>query len=417
MEGPTERTELDAAPDAAASIPAPTPAAPPQAPVPLMDPKRTYAAWGPAAEEEVQAILRSHAYVKGRHVAGLEAEIASFVGTDHAIAVDSGTDALYLVLRAVLEGRPAGAREVILPTFTFVATASAVVNAGGTPVFADVDLETYNLSVDTVLPHLGARTAAIVPVHLFGNPVDMAALRRGLDAGRAKLNGDDPGDVFLLEDAAQAIAASVDGVRAGALGDAATFSFYPSKNLGAAGDGGMVTTSSEKLAHTVRALRDHGQTKKLYDHSWIGTNSRMDEIQAAVLRAKLPHLMTWTAQRQAIAARYDEAFADAPLGLQQIDAGTHAVYHLYTVRIEDPDAPGAPDLRDRVRAALGEAGIGAGVYYPMPLHRQSCFHAFGVSDCPNADRLSATVLSLPCFPGLRPDEQERAIEALLAALD
>lgn len=362
-------------------------------PVPLMAPERVYAAWGPKAEADLLQILRSGHYVKGAHVSGIETEMAEFLGVRHALAVDSGTDALWLVLRAVLADRPADQREVVLPTFTFIATASAVVNAGGTPVFADVDPDSMNISARTTLPLITERTAAVVPVHIFGNPVDMPALREAVGP-----------DMFLLEDAAQAIDATLDGTYAGGLADAGTFSFYPSKNLGAAGDGGMVTTNSPELATMVEALREHGRTKKLYSHERIGTNSRMDEMQAAVLRAKLPHLAGWTQDRRAVAARYDAAFAGTAIRPQAVDPRARSAYHLYTVRVPD---------RDGLKAALGAQGIASGIYYPVPLHLQACFPE-AAGTCPTAESLAGAVLSLPCFPGLREDEQDRVITTVLA---
>jgi dTDP-4-amino-4,6-dideoxygalactose transaminase len=359
----------------------------------------------------VVEILRSHAYVKGEHVAGLEHEFAALVGTEHAVAVDSCTDALFLVLRAVLNERPAAAREVILPTFTFVATAGAVVNAGGLPVFADVDAHTHNLDPASVAALVSEHTAAVIPVHLFGAPADIPAIREAVGSQRYAANGSNGApagsDVFVLEDAAQAVHARVGERRAGALADAGTFSFYPSKNLGAAGDGGIVTTDDGVLAQQVRALRDHGQTCKLYDHEHVGTNSRMDEIQAAVLRLKLPWVEPWTAARREIARRYDEAFAGTAVRPQALLPGSESAYHLYTVRVE---------RRDEVAAALDAAGVGSGVYYPLPLHRQTCFRRYESASCPNADALAASVLSLPCYPGLTPGEQGRVIEALRAAI-
>ncbi len=397
-------------------VPTAAPAAVAQAPVPLMDPKRVYDSWGPAAEGHVLEILRSHQYVKGPHVAGLEREFAEYVGTDYAVAVDSGTDALTLILRAVLADLPADRREVILPTFTFVATASAVVNAGGNPRIVDVDPETFNMAPDALAAALSARTAAIVPVHIFGAPADLGGIRKALDAAPDV----DAASVFVLEDAAQSIGATVSaggepagGVRhTGSLADAGAFSLYPSKNLGAAGDGGFVTTDNERLADIVRALRDHGQSRKLYASDRVGTNSRMDEIQAAVVRTKLPHLDEWTRQRRAVAARYDEVLAGRTAHAQRILDGSVSAYHLYTIRVPE---------RDRVRAALGDAGISTGIYYPVPLHAQECFQGahFGIkasAPCPVADHLAESVLSLPCFPGLTLAEQDRVIQALLPLL-
>ncbi len=380
-------------------------AAEPSAPVPLMDPARVYGDWGPEAEAAVLDVLRSHAYVKGRHVAALEEEFAAYTGTQHAVAVDSCTDALYLVLRAVFNARPADRREVILPTFTFVATAGAVVNAGGHPVFADVDSETHNLCPETVASLVTDRTAAVIPVHLFGAPADVDAIRAAVGAPETNGHPAAPEDVFLLEDAAQSIHATLRGRRTGSLGNAGTFSFYPSKNLAAAGDGGVVTTNDRVLAAAVRALRDHGQTRKLYDHEAVGTNSRMDEIQAAVLRLKLPCVDAWTRSRRGAAARYDEAFEGTAVRPQQVVDGGESAYHLYTVRLGN---------RDEVADALRAADIGFGVYYPLPLHRQSCFARYEPAACPNADALAETVLSLPCFPGLTAGEQERVIEVVLS---
>ncbi len=361
--------------------------------VPLMDPGRIYADWGPEAEDAVVRILRDHVYVKGPEVRAFEEEFARDAGVARAVAVDSCTDALFLVLRAVLEDRPADRREVILPTFTFVATAGAAVNAGGRPVFADVCPDTMNLDPASVARLLSERTAAVIPVHLFGAPSDIQGIRAVL-ADR---------DVLLLEDAAQAVHATLDGRRVGSLGDAATFSFYPSKNLGAAGDGGIVTTDDDRLADLVAALRDHGQTRKLYDHSRVGTNSRMDELQAAILRIKLRMLDRWTGERRAIAARYDLAFQGTAVRPQRLLPASQSAYHLYTVRVED---------RDALRRHLGDRGIATGVYYPVPLHRQNCFAAYPAAACPAGEALAEQVLSLPCFPGLRPEEQDGVIQAV-----
>jgi dTDP-4-amino-4,6-dideoxygalactose transaminase len=267
-----------------------------------------------------------------------------------------------------------------------------------------VDPHTWNLDPACVARLLSERTAAVVPVHIFGAPADMGGLRAVLAAAGS--------DAFLLEDAAQAIEATLDGRMAGALGDAATFSFYPSKNLAAVGDGGVVTTDDEDLAALVRALRDHGQTRKMYDHEHVGTNSRMDELQAAVLHIKLDRVAAWTQERRDLAARYDEAFADLPLAPQQVLAGARSAYHLYTVRTAQ---------RDALRAALGAHGIGCGIYYPVPLHRQRCFQpaggeAGGALACPAADALSAEVLSLPCFPAMTDDEGRRVIAGVRSAL-
>ena len=364
--------------------------------VPLMDPKRVYAQWGPAAEEALVRILREHSFVKGPEVKGLEEEFAKFIGVTRAVAVDSGTDSLYLPLRAVLDDLPANHREVIVPSFTFFATAGAVVNAGGVPIFADVLADSQNIDPASIARLVSDRTAAIVPVHLWGNPVDLPGLRAAL-GGRK---------VFVLEDAAQAVDATVGGRRVGGLADAGSFSFYPSKNLGAAGDGGIFTTNDPKLADLVAMLREHGSSQKLYHHERVGKNSRMDEMQAAVVRRKLPFLPAWTASRQAVAARYTAAFADLrEVATPATLPGGTNVFHLYILRAE---------RRDELLAHLKARNIGAGVYYPVPLHRQPCFAKFSPAACPVSDRLATETIAIPCFPGLRTDEQDVVVAAVRA---
>ena len=363
-------------------------------PVPLMDPKRTYSDWGPAAETALVKILRDHAYVKGPEVKGLETEFAAYTGTKRAVAVDSGTDALYLPLRAILDDRPADHREVIVPSFTFFATAGAVANAGGVPVFADVREDSQNLDPASVARLASERTAAVIPVHIFGNPADLPAIRSALGGRKA----------FVLEDAAQAVDATVSGKRVGSLADAGAFSFYPSKNLGAAGDGGIFTTNDDRMADLVASLREHGSTTKLYHHERIGKNSRMDEMQAAVVRRKLPALPRWTAQRQEIGRRYAEGLKDvSEVRLPVTLPGATHVHHLYVVRVP---------RRDELATALRAQAIGSGIYYPVPLHQQPCFKKFGLATCPVSDRLAGEVLALPCFPGLKPEEQDRVVRAV-----
>jgi dTDP-4-amino-4,6-dideoxygalactose transaminase len=231
-------------------------------------------------------------------------------------------------------------------------------------------------------------------VHIFGNPADLPAIRSAL-GGRK---------VFVLEDAAQAVDATVGGKRVGSLADAGAFSFYPSKNLGAAGDGGIFTTNDDAMADLVGALREHGSTTKLYHHERIGKNSRMDEMQAAVVRRKLPSLAKWTALRQDVARRYAEGLAGIPeVRLPTTLPGATHVHHLYVVRVA---------RRDDLATALRAQAIGSGVYYPVPLHQQPCFKKFGLASCPVSDRLATEALALPCFPGLRPEEQDRVIRAV-----
>jgi dTDP-4-amino-4,6-dideoxygalactose transaminase len=311
-----------------------------------------------------------------------------------AIGVSSGTDALLVSLMALGIGP---GDEVITPTFSFFATAGSVVRAGATPVFADVDRDTLMLRAEDVRPLLGPRTKAIIPVHLYGLCADMdPLLALAADAG-----------VAVIEDAAQAIGATSGGRAAGTFGTTACFSFFPSKNLGAFGDAGLVTTGDEALAAKIRRLRNHGAERRYYHHE-IGGNFRLDALQAAVLRVKLPHLAAWNASRQRNAATYRELFRAA--GLNQVrlpvePPGRSHIYHQFVIRVPD---------RDRVREHLTARGIGTDVYYPVPFHRQQCFA--GIVDpgrrLPVADRASAEVLALPIFPELTRAEQEHVVASL-----
>ncbi|MGE3755356.1 MAG: DegT/DnrJ/EryC1/StrS family aminotransferase [Planctomycetota bacterium] len=370
-------------------------------PVPLMDPQRTYGAWGPDAERDVLAVLRSNTFVRGPRVAELERRMALRLATARAVAVGSGTQALSLVLGAWLRDRAPDAREVVVPAFSFIATAGAVLEAGGTPVFADVDAESFLLDPASVAEVASARTAAVVPVHLFGAPVDLAPLRAALDAAGAS-------DALVLEDAAQAIDATWQGAPVGSLGDAAAFSFYPSKNLAAAGDAGLVSTPDVALADRVARLREHGAGAVAYEHLEPGTNARMDEMQAAVLLARLAHLSSWTADRRLQAQRYIEALAGSAATPQRVDPRAESAWHLFVVRVA---------ARDAVRARLAEAGVSSGVYYPLPLHRQPALGPWNRRALPVAERLAGEVLALPCFPGLTDGEQQRVLDALRRALD
>ena len=383
----------------------PTPSPPPQARprllpppdpprIPLMDPRRVYAEWGPAAEREVVEVLRAHAYVKGAHVTALEREFAEVAGVRHAVAVDSGTDALFLVLRAWLGVRPRGRREVILPSFTFVATASAVVNAGGWPVFADVDPETHNLDPEAVGRLLSRRTAAVIPVHLFGSPADLTGLARSLAHRR----------VPVLEDAAQAVGATLHGrpVRGSSAAPGPSPSTRP-RTSARRGTAAWSPPTRRTSRGVVAALRDHGQEKKLYDHALVGTNSRMDEIQAAVLRVKLRRLRAWNEARQGIGARYDLALRGTAFRPQRVLPGATSVYHLYTVR--------AP-RRDEVRAGLAARGVSTWGLLPRPAPPTGLLHALRAGRLPGGGRLGGGRALAPRFPGLSTEEQEETLRAL-----
>ncbi len=351
---------------------------------------------GPALEEAVLDVLRSGRYVLGPHVERLEQAFAELCGVDHAVGVSSGTDALVLGLLA-LGVRPGD--HVVTSPFTFFASAGTIAWIGAVPRLADVDPETGLLDPDAAAAAIDDETTCLLPIHLYGQLADMEAFRSLADAR----------GLTVLEDGAQAHGASRDGVRCGERGDAATFSFYPTKNLGAAGEAGLVVTRREGVARRLRELRDHGMTAK-YTHDHLGTNARMDAFQGAVLGAKLPHLEAWNARRREIATRYHAAFADAPAVAPlavACDAGH--VYHQYTVRIRG----GVP--RDEVHAGLAERGIHAAVHYPRPVHFQEAAASwgYGPGDLPHAEQLCREVLCLPIHPFLSDGDTGRVAEAVL----
>lgn len=364
--------------------------------IPLSDLARQAAALAPELTAAAARVLASGAYVLGPEVDAFEAEMARCVGTASAVAVASGTDALLLALRAAGVGP---GDEVLTSPFTFFATVSAILGAGAVPVFADIDPATFALDPAAagaaLAAHPGVR--AIVPVHLYGRPAPVDAL--------AALG------VPLVEDAAQALGASSGGRAAGALGLAGCFSFFPTKNLGGFGDGGMVTTDDLDLADRVRLLRAHGARPR-YTHQVVGTNSRLDALQAALLRVKLPHLDGWLAARAAHAVAYTRELAglDGLVLPGEPPSGRHA-WHQYTVRVRG-------GRRDGLRAQLASEGVQTGVYYPAPAHLQPALRdlGHGPGDFPEAERASAEVLSLPLFPELRDDERERVVTAVRASL-
>lgn len=360
--------------------------------VPLLDLKAQYATLREELDRAVARVVESQGFVLGPEVEAFEEEIARYVGVEHAVGVASGTDALLLPLQAL--GAERGA-EVIVPSFTFFATAGAVWNAGLRPVFCDVDPGTFNVNAATLEAVWTDRTVAVVPVHLFGRtaPMDeIMALARGRGA-------------FVLEDAAQAIGARGPAGNAGAVGDAGAFSFFPTKNLGGFGDGGLVTTNDADFAERIAKLRVHGG-RQMYHHEVVGTNSRLDALQAAVLRVKLPHLDRWAAARAENAARYREGLADVAEVIVPEHVPGH-VYNQFTLRVR---------RRDELRAFLQERGIGSGVYYPVPLHLQECFASLGgvPGDLPVTETLCREVVSLPVFPELGAERIERVCEAVRA---
>ena len=365
--------------------------------IPLLDLRAQYASIAAEIRAAMDEVLQTQQFILGPQGSALEAEVAALCQCRYAVGAGSGTDALMLALRAAGVGP---GDEVIVPVFSFIATAGAVTALGARPVFADVRADTFNIDPAQIKSSETRKTKAIVPVHLYGLPAEMDTINE--IARRHALT--------VIEDNAQAIGARYKGRRTGGLGDAAAISFYPTKNLGAYGDAGMLVTGSEELARRVRALRNHGQTGK-YISAEAGWNSRLDELQAAVLRVKLRHLNEWQRARQEHAATYNRILAGvAGVTTPQLPEGCEHVYHQYTVRITGGQ-------RDRAQACLAERGIGSTVYYPAPFHLQPIYASlgYGRGDFPAAEKAAEEVLSLPVYPELTPAQIERVAEALAAA--
>ena len=370
-----------------------------RAAVPLLDLEAQYL---PLRDDILAAIARvcdSHRFIMGPDVEARERELAAGLQAGEGIAVSSGTDALLAVLMALGIGP---GDEVITSTYSFFATAGSIVRVGATPVLVDIDPATCNLDPAAVNAAVTARTRAIMPVHLYGLCADMdPILAAAAQAG-----------VPVIEDACQAIGATYKGRQAGSMGTAACFSFFPSKNLGAFGDAGLVTTRDPRLAHEIRLLRNHGAEPK-YFHKRIGGNFRMDSLQAAVLRVKLPHLARWTAMRRANAERYEALFEAAGLvgqvALPITPSECGHIFNQYVVRVPD---------RDRVRAFMTERGIGTEIYYPVPFHLQECFAGLGYArgEFPQAEAAADTTLALPIYGELTAGQQEAVVAAMRDAL-
>jgi dTDP-4-amino-4,6-dideoxygalactose transaminase len=347
--------------------------------VPLLDLKAQYATIKPELDAAVHAVLDSGRFIQGPEVTGLEAEVAAYSRVGHAAGVASGTDALLLALRALGVGP---GDEVVTTAYSFFASASTIALLGARPVFCDIEPDTWNLDPAKLGACLSAKTRAVVPVHLFGQCADMPAIRALCD----------PHGIPVLEDAAQAIGSEWQGRRAGEMGAAACFSFFPSKNLGGIGDGGMVVAADDALIDRVRLLREHGARPK-YHHHVLGQNSRLDALQAAVLRVKLRHLEAWHAGRQANAALYRELLAGTDVGLPVARPEARHIYNQFVIRTP---------RRDGLKQHLAGAGIGTEVYYPRPLHLQECFAGLGhrAGDFPEAEAAAAETLALPIYPEL-----------------
>ncbi len=364
-------------------------------PVPMLEVDRQNGPLRVEIDAAIAEVIDSGAFVQGPACRELEQAMAEYCGTRHAIGCASGSDALLLSLMALGVGP---SDEVVLPSFTFFATAGAIWRLGAKPVFADILADTMNIDPVDVARKITPATKAIMPVHLFGQAADMTGL--------ASVAGQLP----IIEDAAQAIGAKYQEHRVGSLGTTGCFSYYPTKNLGGFGDGGMITTNDEQLADRLRILRDHGQQPR-YCHSLVGVNSRLDTLQAAVLNVKLQHLGQWAEDRQRNADRYRAEFVrlglDRELGLPQVAAGCDSVWNQYTIRVPD-------GRRDELQQFLAARKIGSAIYYPVPLHLQECFADLGYQpgSLPATEQAAAEVLSLPIYAELTISGQDRTIRAI-----
>jgi dTDP-4-amino-4,6-dideoxygalactose transaminase len=371
--------------------------------VPLLDLKAQYAPLREEIARAVEAVVESQMFVLGPNVEGLEQEVAAYVGAAHAIGCASGTDALILTI-AALDMKPD--EQMLTSPFSFFSSASCAHRAGVRPAFADIDPETFNLDPESVEAAITPKTGALLPVHLFGQCAPMEPL---LEIGRRH-------DLPVIEDAAQSLGATYESASlgkkaSGTLGKAGCYSFFPTKNLGCFGDGGMIVTDDAELAERLRLLRVHGG-RQMYHHRYVGWNSRLDALQAAVLRVKLPHLDGWSRGRTANADRYDRWFVESGLtesGKLRVpvrSAESSHIFNQYTVRVE---------RRDELRKHLAESKIGHSVYYPVPLHLQECFADLGYAegDFPVAEQACREVLALPVYPELGEEQQRRVVDAIV----
>ncbi|MEM6253877.1 MAG: DegT/DnrJ/EryC1/StrS family aminotransferase [Cyanobacteria bacterium P01_D01_bin.156] len=368
--------------------------------VPFVDLSKQHTPLQPKLMAAIAAVVERGDYILGDAVSQFEQTFAAACNTNLGVGVGSGTDALTLGLKACSIGP---GDQVILPVNTFVATLIGVLQAGATPVFVDCELNTGLMDLTAAERAINGKTRAIVPVHLYGQMVSPYALRN-LVADR---------DIIIFEDAAQAHGAKREGVTAGSIGLAAAFSFYPSKNLGAMGDSGMVVTQEELVAQTVRSLRNYGSTRKYYHTDPGGTNSRLDTLQAAILQIKLPQLAAWNRDRNQLAKLYDQALAPlARYGLVPMEnqSGSGHVYHLYVIRLTDD----CPIDRTELQHILSTHGIQSGIHYPVPCHLQPAFHdlKYQSGDFPKAEALSQQILSLPMYPGMHEDQLAYVVETI-----
>jgi dTDP-4-amino-4,6-dideoxygalactose transaminase len=363
--------------------------------IPVLDLQPEIEAQWPELTAAIENVLRTGQFIMGPDVKAFEDEVGQYLGAKHAIGVNSGTDALVIGLRAAGIGP---GDEVITSPFTFFATAESISQIGAVPVFVDIDPHTFNIDPDAAQKAVTAKTKAIIPVHLYGQAADMDAVM-----AIAREHG-----LKVIEDVAQGFGCDWNGKKGGAIGDVGAYSFFPSKNLGAFGDGGLITTNDDQIADVARMLRVHGARKKYYNET-VGYNSRLDTIQAAVLRIRLRKIDEWNAGRRRAAHRYTAAFASIPGVTPPIEHGRGLhVYHQYTVRI-------AGGKRDAVQQALDAAGIGTMVYYPVPCHHLPLYKE-GAPSLPQSEQAAAEALSLPIGPSLSDADVDRVVEALRAAV-
>lgn len=360
--------------------------------IPFIDLKREYAEIGEEIDKAIQRVLDKQWFLLGEELEKFEQEFSNYIVVKHAIGVQSGSDALFLAIKALGIG---SGNEVITVSHTFISTVDAIVRNGAKPVFVDIDPETYTMDVSQIEDKITKKTKAIIPVHLYGHPVDMDPIME--IAKKYKL--------FVIEDACQAHGAEYKGKKVGSIGDLGCFSFYPSKNLGAYGDGGMIVTNDEELSKKLSMLRNYGQSKKYY-HDFIGVNSRLDEIQAAILRVKLKHLDEWNEKRKSIAKLYNELLKDSNVILPIEKNYAKHVYHLYVIRSKN---------RDKLQQYLLEKGIQTQIHYPVPVHRQKAYLNLGYNvNLPVTEKISNEILSLPMYPWMKEEEVVNIAEVIKA---
>lgn len=376
--------------------------------IPILDLVQQYATIEAEVNDAVLEVLASGGYIGGSRVLNFEKQFATYVNVSECVVCNSGTDALYLALRALDIG---AGDEVITTPFSFFATTEVISAVGATPVFVDIDAQTFNLDINQIVTAITAKTKAIIPVHLFGQPMDMTALMAIASSHQLP----------VIEDCAQATGAMWAEKKVGSIGNIGCFSFYPTKNLGACGDGGAITTNDPAITAKIRMLREHG-SKDRYLHEAIGINSRLDAIQAVILQIKLQHLDGWNEQRRAIAKRYHQLLSHIPRVITPQElVGSEGVWNQYTIRLSGGEKEDSDNnnYRDKVRQKLQAQGVGSMIYYPLPLHLQPVYQSLGYQpgQLPVAEQACHEVLSLPMFPELSTEQQEQVIYRLKDCLE